>query len=280
MNILVVGLGLIGGSFCKALSDKTAHTIWGYDRDKNVLEQALDFGCISLAVNENEFNNADMVIVCLHPLASRSFMETNIPKFKSNCIVFDVCGIKGQMVSDITDLALQYNIHYVGTHPMAGKEHSGFEFSDKDLFNNANFIVTPIDKTNANALEIVITLAKQIGFGQIIETNPFEHDNIIAYTSQLAHIVSSAYVKSPTLLKEKGFSGGSFQDMTRIATLNEDMWTNLFLLNRDSLIFEIDTLTNNLTRYRDAISENNSDKLKELLRESRILKEDNVKGII
>lgn len=280
MNILVVGLGLIGGSFCKALSDKTAHTIWGYDRDKNVLEQALDFGCISSAVNENEFNNADMVIVCLHPLASRSFMETNIPKFKSNCIVFDVCGIKGQMVSDITDVALQYNIHYVGTHPMAGKEHSGFEFSDKDLFNNANFIVTPIDKTNANALEIVITLAKQIGFGQIIETNPFEHDNIIAYTSQLAHIVSSAYVKSPTLLKEKGFSGGSFQDMTRIATLNEDMWTNLFLLNRDSLIFEIDTLTNNLTRYRDAISENNSDKLKELLRESRILKEDNVKGII
>ncbi|HHX56919.1 MAG TPA: prephenate dehydrogenase, partial [Clostridiales bacterium] len=174
MNILVVGLGLIGGSFCKALSDKTAHTIWGYDRDKNVLEQALNFGCISSAVNENEFNNADMVIVCLHPLASRSFMETNIPKFKSNCIVFDVCGIKGQMVSDITDLALQYNIHYVGTHPMAGKEHSGFEFSDKDLFNNANFIVTPIDKTNANALEIVITLAKQIGFGQIIETNPFE----------------------------------------------------------------------------------------------------------
>jgi len=280
MNILVVGLGLIGGSFCKALSDKTAHTIWGYDRDKNVLEQALNFGCISSAVNENEFNNADMVIVCLHPLASRSFMETNIPKFKSNCIVFDVCGIKGQMVSDITDLALQYNIHYVGTHPMAGKEHSGFEFSDKDLFNNANFIVTPIDKTNANALEIVITLAKQIGFGQIIETNPFEHDNIIAYTSQLAHIVSSAYVKSPTLLKEKGFSGGSFQDMTRIATLNEDMWTNLFLLNRDSLVFEIDTLTNNLSRYRDAISENNSDKLKELLRESRILKEDNVKGII
>lgn len=280
MNILVVGLGLIGGSFCKALSDKTAHTIWGYDRDKNVLEQALDFGCISSAVNENEFNNADMVIVCLHPLASRSFMETNIPKFKSNCIVFDVCGIKGQMVSDITDLALQYNMYYVGTHPMAGKEHSGFEFSDKDLFNNANFIVTPIDKTNANALEIIITLAEQIGFGQIIETNPFEHDNIIAYTSQLAHIVSSAYVKSPTLLKEKGFSGGSFQDMTRIATLNEDMWTNLFLLNRDSLVFEIDTLTNNLSRYRDAISENNSDKLKELLRESRILKEDNVKGII
>lgn len=275
MNILVIGLGLIGGSICKALSDRTSHAIWGYDRDKNTLEQALDFGCISSAVSENEFSNADMVIVCLHPLASRSFMETNIPKFKSNCIVFDVCGIKGQMVSDITDLALQYNIHYVGTHPMAGKEHSGFEFSDKDLFNNANFIVTPIDKTNSNALEIVITLAEQIGFGQIIKTDPFEHDNIIAYTSQLAHIVSSAYVKSPTLEKERGFSGGSFQDMTRIATLNEDMWTNLFLLNRDSLIFEIDTLTNNLTLYRDAISENDSNKLRELLRDSRILNENN-----
>lgn len=275
MNILVIGLGLIGGSICKALSDRTSHAIWGYDRDKNTLEQALDFGCISSAVSENEFSNADMVIVCLHPLASRSFMETNIPKFKSNCIVFDVCGIKGQMVSDITDLALQYNIHYVGTHPMAGKEHSGFEFSDKDLFNGANFIVTPIDKTDSDALEIVITLAEQIGFGQIIKTDPFEHDNIIAYTSQLAHIVSSAYVKSPTLEKEKGFSGGSFQDMTRIATLNEDMWTNLFLLNRDSLIFEIDTLTNNLTLYRDAISENDSNKLRELLRDSRILNENN-----
>ncbi len=275
MNILVVGLGLIGGSICKALSDKTTHALWGYDRDKNVLKQALDFGCISSAVSENEFSNADMVIVCLHPVASRSFMETNIPKFKSNCIVFDVCGIKGQMVSDITDLALQYNVHYIGTHPMAGKEHSGFEFSDKDLFNGANFIITPIDKTNSNALEIVITLAEQIGFGQIIKTDPFEHDNIIAYTSQLAHIVSSAYVKSPTLEKEKGFSGGSFQDMTRIATLNEDMWTNLFLLNRVSLIFEIDTLTNNLTRYRDAISGNDSDKLRELLRDSRILNENN-----
>lgn len=277
MNILVVGLGLIGGSICKALSDKTTHNIWGYDRDENVLKQALNWGCISSTANENDFNKADIVIVCLHPIASRSFMESHIPKLKNNCVIFDVCGIKGQMVLDITESALEYNVHYIGTHPMAGKEHSGFEFSDKDLFKNANFIVTPIDKTDSNALNTVISLAEQIGFGAIIKSDPFEHDSIIAYTSQLAHIVSSAYVKSPTLKKEKGYTGGSFQDMTRIATLNEDMWTDLFLLNKESLIFEIDMLMHNLKLYRDAISENDSDKLKEYLRDSRILKEYNLK---
>ena len=128
MNILVVGLGLIGGSICKALSDKTTHNIWGYDRDKSVLEQALNWGCISLVANENDFNKADIVIVCLHPIATRSFMESHIPKFKNNCIIFDVCGIKGQMVLDITESALEYNVHYIGTHPMAGKEHSGLNF--------------------------------------------------------------------------------------------------------------------------------------------------------
>lgn len=280
MNILVIGLGLIGGSICKALSDKTNHTVWGYDKNKHVLEQALNLGCITSVANENDFCKADMVIVCLHPVATRSFMESYIPKLKSGCILFDVCGIKGQMVSDITELALKHSVHYVGTHPMAGKEFSGFNYSDKDLFNGANFIVTPIKDTDTNALNKVIKLAKEIGFGHIINTDPYEHDKIIAYTSQLAHIVSSAYVKSPTLEKEKGFTGGSFQDMTRIATLNEDMWTSLFLLNKENLLFEIDTLIQNLKLYYDIISKNNSDKLRDLLRDGRILKEKNLQNTL
>jgi len=184
------------------------------------------------------------------------------------------------MVSDITELALKHSVHYVGTHPMAGKEFSGFNYSDKDLFNGANFIVTPIKDTDTNALNKVIKLAKEIGFGHIINTDPYEHDKIIAYTSQLAHIVSSAYVKSPTLEKEKGFTGGSFQDMTRIATLNEDMWTSLFLLNKENLLFEIDTLIQNLKLYYDIISKNNSDKLRDLLRDGRILKEKNLQNTL
>ena len=151
-------------------------------------------GCITSAANENDFCKADMVIVCLHPVATRSFMESYIPKLKSGCILFDVCGIKGQMVSDITELALKHSVHYVGTHPMAGKEFSGFNYSDKDLFNSANFIVTPIKDTDTeNALNKVIKLAKEIGFGHIINTDPYEHDKIIAIPHNL-HILFQVHM--------------------------------------------------------------------------------------
>lgn len=277
MKILVVGLGLIGGSYCKAITKYTSHEVYGLNRNPKVIEDAVKCGCIIRGVDTSELDLFDMVIVCLHPQPTEQFMKENISKFKKGCILTDVCGIKGQMTIDMTKLAAEHGVNYVGTHPMAGKEHFGFDFSDGSLFNGANFIVTPLPETDKNSVLTVETLARDMGFGNIVETTPFDHDSIIAYTSQLAHVVSSAYVKSPTMQKELGFSAGSFKDMTRVATLNETMWTTLFMSNRDCLVFEIDELIKHLTEYRNAIAENDSQTLEQLLRDGRILKEENLK---
>lgn len=277
MKILVAGLGLIGGSYCKAISSYTRHEVYGYDLDADTIKAAEKCGCIKKGVSPYSFTDYDMVIVGLHPNAAKAFMNEFMSSFKKGAIVADVCGIKGEMVFQMTEKAIENGVLYVGTHPMAGKERFGFEFSDGSLFIGANFIVTPVEKTDKNAVLTVEKLAKDMGFGKIVETTPFEHDSVIAYTSQLAHVVSSAYVKSPTMQKELGFSAGSFKDMTRIATLNESMWTSLFLANRDCLVYEIDQLIEHLSEYRRAISENNSEVLEKLLKDGRILKEENLR---
>lgn len=277
MKILIVGLGLIGGSYCKAITSYTNHEVYGLNRNQKVIEDAVKYGCIIRGADTSELDLFDMVIVCLHPQPTEQFMRDNMSKFKKGCILTDVCGIKGQMTINMTKLAAEHGVNYVGTHPMAGKERFGFDFSDGSLFIGANFIVTPLPETDKNSVLTVETLARDMGFGKIVETSPFDHDSIIAYTSQLAHVVSSAYVKSPTMQKELGFSAGSFKDMTRVATLNETMWTTLFMSNRDCLVFEIDELIKHLTEYRDAIADNNSDTLEQLLKDGRILKEENLK---
>ncbi|MGN1480517.1 prephenate dehydrogenase [Porcipelethomonas sp.] len=277
MKILIVGLGLIGGSYCKAITSYTDHEVYGFNRNPKVIDAAVECGCIKRGADISEFGMFDMVIVCLHPDPTEKFMRDNMDKFKKGCILTDVCGIKGQMTVEMTKLAADYGVNYVGTHPMAGKEHFGFDFSDGSLFIGANFIVTPLEETDKNSVLIVEKLARDMGFGKIVETTPFDHDSIIAYTSQLAHVVSSAYVKSPTMQKELGFSAGSFKDMTRVATMNETMWTSLFMSNRDCLVFEIDELIKHLTEYRNAIAENDSDTLEKLIRDGRLLKEENLK---
>lgn len=277
MKIVVVGLGLIGGSYCKAISSYTEHEVYGSDLDERVIKSAYDLKCIKNSENITDFSIFDMVIVCLHPAPAKKFMSECIGKMKKGAILSDVCGIKGQMVCDITKFASENGVCYVGTHPMAGKEHFGFDFSDGTLFIGANFIVTPIDKTDKNSVLTVEKLALDMGFERIVEASPFDHDSIIAYTSQLAHVVSGAYVKSPTMQKELGFSAGSFKDMTRTATMNESMWTSLFIENKDRLIFEIDELIKHLGEFRNAIADGDNAGLEELIRQGRILKEENIK---
>ncbi|MBE6855325.1 MAG: prephenate dehydrogenase/arogenate dehydrogenase family protein [Ruminococcus sp.] len=277
MEILVVGLGLIGGSLCKGISRYTNHTVRGYDTDPAVLDSAVKCGAIASAATTDDFGSFDLVIICLHPHIETAFIKEHISRFQKGAVITDVCGVKGNMVPEITELAAEYGIRFVGAHPMAGKEHYGFAFSDCTIFIGANFIVTPVPQTDKQAVLLVEKLAKELGFGTIVETSPEEHDRIIAYTSQLAHVVSSAYVKSPTMQQEMGFSAGSFKDMTRIATLNESMWTSLFLENRDCLLFELDELIGQLEIYRKAIADSDSKQLKSLLREGRILKEENIR---
>ena len=275
MKILVVGLGLIGGSICKALHMYTEHSVYGCDRNPEVLEEACATGVID-GIEQEDCSSFDLIMVCLYPKAIRTWVETHLPTISEGTIVADVSGVKTDIPVTLGALCAAKGVHYIGTHPMAGKERSGYSVSDEDLFQGANFILTPTSFTPNYVVAQMKNLAHQIGFRRFVITTPEMHDHMIAYTSQLAHVVSSSYVKSPVLDLECGFSGGSFHDMTRIATMNEDMWAMLFMENRESLLCELDTLIANLGEYREALAQADEEKVYNLIREGRLRKEENL----
>lgn len=276
MNIAIVGLGLIGGSLARSISAKTNHTVLGLDSDPEAASAALSAGAISRSITAQELSQADVTFVCLFPETIRDFIRQNADSFAKGSIVADVCGVKSFIVEEATELLARRGVKFVGTHPMAGREVAGFASSLPNLYDGASFIVTPIESTDKDALSAISELALEIGFGHVTVSTPHDHDVSIAFTSQLAHIVSNAYIKSPTLQRENGFSAGSFLDLTRVAKLNEVMWTSLFSLNREPLLFELDTILEHIKQYRDALDSENYDELKELLRAGRVLKEDSL----
>ena len=276
MNILVVGLGLIGGSVCKALKKYTTHTVTGCDINKDIQFSALRDVAIDYEF-EGDYSGFDLIIVSLFPEAAENFIRENIGSFSKDCLITDVCGIKGDFSRRMKELANENGMRYLGMHPMAGKEFGGYANSDADLFQKANFIIAADEDARPEDVELLRGLSVEIGAGKVVVTTPADHDKMIAYTSQLAHIVSSAYVKSPELKLECGFSGGSFQDMTRIATMNEKMWTDLFMQNRENLMFELDTFIANLMKYSQALKNADSEEMLRLIAEGRQLKEDNLR---
>lgn len=277
MQISVVGLGLIGGSLCRAIKMHTNHKCFGLDLDEKTINAAIKKNAIDGAISSAELNKCDITIVCLHPKETIDFILNHISDFKPGSIVMDVCGIKGIVVDSVDKPLFDKGIAFVGTHPMAGNENSGFGASSDTLFDGRSFIITPSSITAKDKIETVKKLAIDLKFGEIVFSTPKKHDEIIAYTSQLAHVVSNAYVKSPTLQDEHGFSANSFLDLTRVAKLNEDMWSHLFLMNKEPLIYEIDILISHLEEYRDAISKNDYAKLHSLLKQGRIIKENHLK---
>lgn len=276
MNILVSGMGLIGGSFCKALKKYTNHTVIGYDINSDIEKLAVSENSIDRIFN-GDYSGIDIIIVCMYPEITEQYFYSTVPRMEKNTLITDVCGIKGEMSERLRKFTRQYGISYIPIHPMAGKEVGGYSNSTADLYIRANMVITPFSDSDGNKVGILSRLSENIGFRKIVVTTPQEHDSMIAYTSQLAHIVSSAYVKSPSLEKECGFSGGSFQDMTRIATMNEDMWTSLFMQNRANLENELSILIQNLEKYRKALEENDSRTMKKLIREGSDLKYENLK---
>lgn len=276
MNIQVVGLGLIGGSLCKTIKRKTAHRVFGMDRDPETVKKALASGAIDEEGDLETLPKADLTIVCLYPEGTVDFLLEQRERFRKGSLVIDVCGVKGTVVSAAAAPLKKCGVRFVGCHPMAGREFSGFDYAKDDLFEGASFILTPVEETDPSAVEEVRAFALSLGFGKAVVSDPEEHDRIIAATSQLAHIVSNAYIKSPTLRHQAGFSAGSYQDLTRVAKLSEEMWTSLFLLNREALLFEVETIIGHLSQYRDALAAGNAPELKELLREGRILKEEDI----
>ena len=273
MKIAVVGLGLIGGSICKALKANTFYHIMGMDRDPEVTEKALGSGAIDEIVTADKLGEANLTIVALYPVAIVDFIKENADKFRKGSIVMDICGVKGYIVNNCTPVLKEKDVIFIGTHPMAGTEHSGFDYSTADLFNGASFIITPTDDTPQIAVDLVSTLGACMNFGQVVIATPEQHDANIAYTSQLAHVVSNAYVKSPSLFRADGFSAGSFLDLTRVAYLNEEMWSSLFMCNKDALLYEVNNIIDSLTEYRDAMVSDDIGMLRELLKVGKERKE-------
>lgn len=263
MTVGVVGLGLIGGSFAKAIKAFTPHRVLALDTDAQVCLQALESGAADEIIQPEALSRCDVVLVALFPGQTVRFVLENLIFIKPGTVIMDVCGVKRPVCAQLDTAVREAGAHFVGAHPMAGKEKAGFENAHERLFENASLIL--MRDADAGALETVRTLAESLGFSRVVLTTPQMHDEIIALTSQLAHVISNAYVKSPAAARQAGFSAGSFQDMTRVAALSETMWSELFLLNRDYLTREINLFIENVTRVRDAIAFSDEQTLRQLL---------------
>ena len=269
----IVGLGLIGGSMAKAIHKYTDCTLLGYNRSSTVLSRALDEGVISGVLTEERLSECELVIIALYPAATVEYVTAHRDQFRKGGIVMDCGGVKGVVCEPLESVVKDAGFWFIGGHPMAGIERSGYANSFPELFQNASLILTPYPGTPESCLDEIWQLAQKLGFGHLQPSTPQEHDHIIAYTSQLAHVVSCAYVGSPSAPNFQGFSAGSFKDMTRVARLNEDMWTELFLENREALVREIDTLVEELAAFAYTIRRGDRENLTKMLRRARIIKE-------
>ena len=272
MNIGIVGLGLIGGSMAKSIKARTGHTVFGTDLDAETMTLARMCGAIDGALTEENLRSCDLILVAVCPGAAIRWVKDHADNIAPSAILVDLCGVKRVVVEALAPLAEEHGFAYIGGHPMAGRERGGFTASSEDLYVGASMILTPDKRTDMQLLETLKAFFLDIGFAGLTFSDPEEHDRIIAFTSQLAHITSSAYVKSPEAQRRRGFSAGSFQDMTRVARLDEDMWTELFLDDADYLVKELDILIENLTAYSDALKSGDAERVRALLREGREMK--------
>lgn len=267
----IVGLGLIGGSFAKAYHE-AGWRVLAYDID----ESAMAFARIETTdgtLDEETARTCDLVLLCVYPGAAIDWLDRYKDDLGAGAMVIDCCGVKREVVRACMPMAQGRDFTYVGGHPMAGTQYSGFKYSRANLYHGAPMVLVPPRADDAALLDRIKTLLAPAGFGRFMVTTAEEHDRRIAYTSQLAHVVSNAYVKSPTAQGHQGFSAGSYRDLTRVAWLNEKMWTELFLDDRDNLLFEVNHIIDELVKYRDALAADDAETLCALLREGRLAKE-------
>lgn len=275
MKIAVIGLGLIGGSLARAFKQYTKHYIIGCEKDAEsaklaLKENAVDEICSSVP-------KADIYFLALSPGLTIEYIKSNVNSFKKGAIVTDVCGVK-KLVTDICeDICLANQLDFVGGHPMAGREVSGFKNSAHDLFVNRSYIITKTDRTAEKAVSTLKELVLKIGVSNITVTTPQNHDSMIAFTSQLPHVLAGAYMKSPSSRKHNGYSAGSYHDVSRVSSVDENLWSELFVANKDNLAIELKGLITSLEKYLFAVEAGDRDKLFDLIKESRLLKENDLK---
>ena len=273
MTVGICGLGLIGGSMAKAYH-ADGHTVLGFDAHEPTLGYCALAGITDGVLNEETIPSCDLIFIALYPQIAAEYLKKIAPIIDAHTVVIDLCGTKKQICDCGFALAAQYGFTFVGGHPMAGTQYSGIKYAKATLFKGAPMVLVPPIYDDIAFLDRIRTLLAPAGFGKFSVTDAESHDRVIAFTSQLAHVVSNAYVKSPSAKEHKGFSAGSYKDMTRVAWLNEQMWCELFLENRDPLLFELDTIIASLQEYRDAIDKNDADTLRTLLRDGRVAKEE------
>ena len=273
MTIGIVGLGLIGGSFAKAYR-AAGWQVFAHDVDASTLSFAQMAGAVDAPLTMDNLASCDLVLICVYPQAAVDYLLAAAPHIGKKPVVIDCCGTKRVVCDACFPLSKQYSFTYLGGHPMAGTHNSGFKYARENLYHGAPMVIVPPRYDDITLLQRVKDLLTPAGFGSISVTTADEHDAMIAFTSQLAHVVSNAYIKSPTAGSHKGFSAGSYKDMTRVAWLNPQMWAELFLENRDYLLHELDILAENLNRYSEALRKENLPELIQLLDEGRRRKEE------
>ncbi len=273
MTVGIIGLGLIGGSLAKAFKKHTDHRVLGYDLDKAVTQYAQLTDMIDGVVDAESIAQCELILLAVYPRATVDYLTAMAGAIAPGTVVIDCGGVKRSICDSCRPLAKENGWIFIGGHPMAGLHHSGVKYATADLYAGASMILTPENTEDIVLLEKVTGWIKSIGFGSVTVTTPEQHDEIIAFTSQLAHVVSNAYVKSPRAKVHRGFSAGSYRDLTRVARLNETMWTELFLENRENLVAEIDHIVQSLKEYQAALEQGDAETLKALLKDGSDRKE-------
>lgn len=268
----IVGLGLIGGSMARSVRKHTIARVYGYDLSPDAMSLAELSGAIDAPLTKENLKECDLLMIAIFPKALVQWVKDHADDISNETILVDLCGVKRYIYNNVSPIAREKGFLYVGGHPMAGKEVSGFRNSDAELYKDASMILCPDDTADIDDLDTLKAFYLSLGFGEVVFSTPEEHDRIIAYTSQLAHAASSAYIKSPTSRQRMGFTAGSYKDMTRVARLDPEMWTQLFMVNRENMIEELQELVDNLTGYLDALKADDAEQLKKLFEEGRDLK--------
>lgn len=273
MTVGIVGLGLIGGSFAKAYAE-AGERVLAFDADRGVLDFAIMCGAAEAELTAENAAGCDLILIAIYPEAAANWLRQMASHIGKKAVVMDCCGTKRKICATCFPIAEEHGITFLGAHPMAGNHNSGFKYARGNLFHGAPMVIVPPNFDDICLLDKVKTLLAPAGFGRFSVTTAEEHDEMIAFTSQLAHVVSNAYIKSPAAASHKGFSAGSYKDLTRVAWLNPAMWAELCLENSDHLLRELDGLVENLSAYRRAIAANDRAELERLLDEGRKRKEE------
>jgi len=272
MKIGILGLGLIGGSLARAYALE-GHTVYAMERNESMLSFAMLAGAVHGRLDRETIGDCDLILLAIYPDGSASWLEENAHLVSKDTLVMDCCGTKQEVCRRCFPLAQQYGFTFVGGHPMAGSQFSGFKYSRANLFKGQPMVLVPPVFDNMQLLDRVKQMLKPCQFGLFSVTTAQDHDRMIAFTSQMPHILSNAFIKSPTALNHKGFSAGSYRDLTRVAWLNPRMWAELFLENKENLLFELDYYIASLRKYRDAIAREDPELLETLLDEGKRRKE-------